>query len=500
MLMKIVFSRIFICAIGIVIQLAYLAFLFWTLGTIYSYSYIIFIAVGIAVAVYIMNRELSPGYKLIWVFSVLSFPIFGCMVYFFFGRRKTPRAVRAIIPYLRSVNDDGTMDELLCENEAAAKQARYISRNGFFPLYKGCETEYFSSGEELYDVMLRELEKAQHFIFLEFFILDKGMFWDRVLSILERKAAENVEVRLMYDDFGCLLTLPRNYRKELEDKGIRCCVFGRLKPFWTARMNYRDHRKILVVDGKTAITGGINLADEYINVFEKHGYWKDSALLVRGNAVNSFTAMFLQLWDTVSGESSSPDAYITKEKEYSSCGYCAPYSDSPDDSEMLCENVYLNMLYGAKRYVYITTPYLILDSEIQEALILAAKNGIDVRIITPHIPDKKFVHAVTRSNYSALLRYGVRIYEFLPGFIHAKNFVSDDSMAVVGTINLDFRSLYLHYECGVWMCSTDAVAAVKADFLNTLKRCKEVTLSDTIEKNPIKRVGKAVLRLFSPMM
>jgi len=501
-LMKIVFSRIFICAVGILIQLAYLAVLFWTLGTVFSYSYIGFIIVGIAAAVYIMNRDLSPGYKLIWVFTVLSLPIFGCMLYFFFGRRRPRCSSPAPNNYMHELSDDSELlDELLQRDDCAAKQARYITRNGGFKLYQGSETHYYSSGEALFPILIMELEKAERFIFIEFFILESGVFWDRVLNILEQKAAGNVEVRLIYDDFGCLMTLPRSYRRILEEKGIKCRVFGRLKPYWSGRMNNRDHRKMIVIDGAVAITGGINMADEYINTFEKHGYWKDSALLIKGDAANSFTASFLQMWNTL-GEDYTVrnNSYFREEAPSRHDGFCIPYADSPDDDEMLGENIYLNMIYSAKRYVYITTPYLILDSEIQEALILAAKNGIDIRIITPHIPDKKFVHAITRANYPALLRHGVRIYEFLPGFIHAKNFVSDDHIAVVGTVNLDFRSLYLHYECGVWMYDTSSVADVKEDFMTTLKQSREINPHDTQEHNIFKRIGKAILRLFSPMM
>lgn len=501
-LQKILFSRISVCAICILVQLGYLAALFWTLGTMFSYSYFVFVILGIIAAIYIMNKDLSPGYKLIWVFTILSLPIFGCMLYFFFGRRKPRRRHPAALNHQRFLPDDNSAaDELLSLNEDAAKQATYISRNGGYPLYKDSYTKYYSSGELLFPELLTELENAQKFIFIEFFILDEGVMWDKVLDILQRKAKENVEVRVMYDDFGCLMTLPRSYRMRLEDMGIKCRVFGRLRPYWLGRMNNRDHRKIIDIDGKTAVTGGINLADEYINAYEKHGYWKDSALIIKGEAVASFTEMYLDLWNTLSNEYCAyPARYFVENRQYTNNGFCVPYSDSPDDEEMLGENIYLNMIYSAHRYVYITTPYLILDNEIQEALILAAKNGIDVRIITPHIPDKRFVHAVTRANYPALLKHGVRIYEFLPGFIHAKNFVSDDTTAVVGTVNLDYRSLYLHYECGVWMFSTDSVIDVKRDFLATLQQCKEISLSDTVERSFIKRVGKAVLRLFSPMM
>lgn len=497
---KILFSRISVCAAGIAVQLAYLVMLFWTLGTMFSYSYIVFLVLGFAAALYIMNKDLNPSYKLIWVFLVLSFPIFGCMFYWFYGHRRTKSSPLLAERHLKLMPDDGeTADRLLNTDETAAKQARYIRRYGRFPLYDNTETEYFPNGESLFPALLAELERAERFIFAEYFIIEAGVMWNSVLEILERKAQSGVDVRVIYDDVGCLLTLPRDYFKTLEKKGIQCRAFGRLKPFWSPKMNNRDHRKILVIDGKCALTGGINLADEYINGYEKHGYWKDSAVMLRGGGVYSFTLMFLALWDHINGSETSPDGFMA-EHEVRAEGFVLPYMDSPNDDEPVGENVYINMISGARRYVYITTPYLITDNEMLSELVLAAKNGTDVRIITPHIADKKFVHAVTRANYLRLVRHGVRIYEFTPGFIHAKNFVSDDLIAAVGTINLDFRSLYLHYECGVWMYGTPAVEQVKRDFLSTLEQCAEITEADCQERNIFKRIGRAVLRLFSPMM
>ncbi len=499
---KVLFSRISVCAVGILFQLSYLIILFWTLGSMFSYSYFIFLFLGFCAALYIINRDISPGYKLIWVFVVLSFPVFGCMLYWFYGKKKQLEKLPMHAEYVSLFdNDDVVYDELLSVNENAAKQARYICRNGMHTLFSDTDIKYFNCGENLFPTLISELEKAERFIFLEFFIIDSGMMWDSVLCILERKVREGVDVRVIYDDLGCLMTLPRNYADTMRQKGLKCAVFNRLKPYWSSKLNNRDHRKIIVIDGYTAFTGGMNLADEYINVFEKHGYWKDSAVMLRGKAAAGFTALFLGMWNHISGQSDDADE-STFFPDISDIGegYAVPYACYPYGESSIAEKIYINVLNGATRYVYITTPYLILDSEMQEALRLAAENGIDVRVITPHIPDKKAVHAVTRSYYRALLRSGVRIYEYLPGFIHAKNFVSDDNIAVVGTVNLDFRSLYLHYECGVWMYGTDAVADMKNDFFSTLDDCKEITIDDTYERNVLKRLLWSVIRIFSPLM
>ncbi len=501
-LQKIMSSRISVCGVGIVFQLIYLLALFWLLGTMFTYSYIIFMVMGFVAALYIINRELSPGYKLIWVFVVLSFPVFGCMFYWFYGKRKKhiyEANQNCYINYLK--DDESVADNLLAEDQSAAKQARYIRRNGLVRVYGQTNTQYFSCGEDMFPVLLEELQKAESFIFIEYFIIDFGRMWDGILDILERKAQQGVDVRIIYDDFGCLITLPRNYADTLRRKGLKCAVFSPLKPYWSCRLNNRDHRKIAVIDGNTAFTGGINIADEYINARKKHGYWKDSAVMLKGDAVAEFTSFFLSLWTQLVPTKPDIDESrffpaISDEKD----GYVVPYSGNPADDSPLAENIYINILNNAVRYVYITTPYLILDSEMQEALILAAKNGIDVRIVTPHVPDKKAVHAVTRSNYRLLLKNGVRIYEFLPGFIHAKNFVCDDKIGVVGSVNLDFRSLYLHYECGVWMYGSSTVKDIKTDFLQTLENCKELTVDDTYERNLIKRMFWSVIRIFSPLM
>lgn len=323
--------------------------------------------------------------------------------------------------------------------------------------------------------------------------------WDSILKILENKRAHGVEVRILYDDVGCVATLPALYADYLRQKGFQVGVFNPFRPRLNAATNYRDHRKICVIDGNVGFTGGINLADEYINQKEKYGHWKDTAVLLRGEAVQSLTEMFLELWQFTCHESLSLSDFLPS-RSHSCAGFVQPYGDSPLDNFNLAENVYMQILNHAKNYVYITTPYLILDNEMINALCLAAQSGIDVRIITPHIPDKWYVHMVTRSHYSQLLRAGIRIFEYTPGFIHAKMFVSDDSTAIVGTTNVDFRSFYLHFECGVAFYLSPMVSKVKEDFLRTQNICEEITLEkERAVKAPI-RILRSLLRAFAPLM
>lgn len=509
-ILKKIFNRTTTCILGILIQLAYFVFFFWTLGTMYSYSFLVFLILGIIIALYIVNKDINPSYKIAWILLVLAFPILGCMFYVFFGndhsgdrlRKKMARysdECRLLLPQNQQL-----LKSLEEENRTVEKQANYIFKYGGYPLYTNTQTTYFPIGEAKFAQLLIELKQAKRFIFMEYFIIHDGKMWGSILEILEQKVKEGVDVRIIYDDIGCLLTLPYKYDEELRAKGIKCRVFNPFKPVWSAKMNNRDHRKICVIDGHTAFTGGINLADEYINEIVKYGHWKDSAVMLKGEGVWSFTMMFLTMWNFLNG--TKPDnysKYMPRAEEISqfvSDGYVVPYTDSPLDEEPVGENVYLNIINDAKHYVYITTPYLVIDNEMQTALILAAKSGIDVRIITPHIPDKWFVHAVTRAHYQKLVKFGVKIYEYTPGFIHAKNFVSDDVTAVVGTINLDFRSLYLHFECAAWMHRSECIMDVKKDFLETLEKCHEVTYAECLNVNPFTKMLRSLLRLFSPMM
>ncbi len=503
-LLKKIFNRTTICVFGIVVQIGYFASLCLGLGFCYNASYLVFQALGVIVSMFIINSDINSSYKIAWILVIMAFPIFGVMFYIFFGNSSSGRKLRRkMSPYIQAERDMLSKDAQngdIPENTpySIARQADYLRKSGF-PAY--CETNavYLPSGEDKFKALLRELESAESFIYLEYFIINEGKMWNSILDILERKAKSGVDVRLIYDDIGCLLTLPVKYEKELEKRGIKCCVFNKFKPFLTKKLNNRDHRKIFIIDGKTAFTGGINLADEYINEFEKHGHWKDTAVMLKGKAAHGFTVMFLTMWNYLSGENPKNYGCLTEYRE-EGAGFVVPFCDSPLDDEPVGENVYLNIINNARNYVYITTPYLVIDDEMQNALTLAARSGVDVRIITPHVPDKWFVHAVTRAHYRKLTSLGVRIYEYYPGFIHSKSFVCDDEIGVVGTINLDYRSLYLHFECAAWLCKTDCIADIKQDFFKTLEECDEITYDDCLSVNVFVRALRLVLKLFSPLM
>lgn len=381
-------------------------------------------------------------------------------------------------------------------------QVRYLQEFAGFPIYAHSSTRYLSPGERKFEALKEELEKAEKYIFLEYFIIQEGKMWNEIFEILKRKVQEGVLVRLIYDDMGCFLVLPKDFSKKLKGNGIECAVFNPFKPMLTVMQNNRDHRKIAVIDGKVAFTGGINLADEYINEVVRFGHWKDAAIMIKGDAAWSFTVMFLQMWELCTNVLEDHANYYPWKEEkctITNDGYVQPYTDSPMDTENVGEHVYLQIINNAKDYVYIYTPYLIIDDSMVSALTLAAKSGIDVRIITPHKWDKWVIHMTTRSYYRDLIKAGVKIYEYSKGFLHAKAFVSDDLTATVGTTNLDFRSLYLHFECGAWMYDTAAVMELKKDFLRTQEECQQITLKDCNPKLPM-RLFQDILRLFAPLM
>lgn len=505
-LLKKIFTRAFVCIVGILFQVIYLMSLFWELGTLYNYSFLVFQGIGVVISFFIVNSDINPSYKIAWIMTILTFPIFGVMFYIFFGYSRSGERLRKKMNFYQKEErkilkqNDDILNSLSGINEPARKQADYLFKFGGYPVYENSDARYFPTGEDKFKAMTEELEKAEKFIFLEYFIISEGEMWNTILDILVRKSEEGVDVRLIYDDIGCLLTLPYKYDRELEKKGIKCRVFNKFRPILSTKMNNRDHRKILIIDGNTAFTGGVNLADEYINRYEKHGHWKDSAVMIKGQAVRSFTLMFLTMWNFLTNTEEDPAKYAPECIDEKENGFIVPFTDSPLDNEPVGENVYMNIVNSAKRYVYITTPYLIIDNEMQSALILAAKSGVDVRIITPHIPDKWYVHCVTRAYYRILTKYGVRIYEYTPGFIHAKNFVCDDKFGVVGTINLDFRSLYLHFECAAWMYKTKCLSDIKADFLKTLEACEEITYEKCLKENFFVHIGRMFLRLLAPLM
>ena len=506
---KALFSQKTTIILLLILQIVFLMSMIVGLIEYSQWIYYLLTAIGLALAIYICNQDENPAYKLAWVIPLLAIPLFATVAYFLLSNQySTKRAreehmeiCRRTMPHLRQ--SKRVLGALRDEDKNVYSLARYLHDYGGYPTCRNSSVRYFCDGMEKFKAMVAELKKAKKFIFMEYFIVDQGEMWSGIEKILLEKAAEGVDVRLMYDGMGSQSLLPLHYDKKLRESGIKCYVFNPFRPLLSSIQNNRDHRKICVVDGDVAFTGGINLADEYINRKMRFGYWKDTAVMVRGDAVWNFTMMFLQMWEVVDKTKTENDYEIYRPSkgcaEPGSTGFICPYGDSPLDSENVGEMVYLDIINNANDYLYITTPYLIPNNELVTALEYAAKKGVDVRIITPGIPDKWFCRSIAWSYYRDLLELGVKIYEF-NGFIHAKNFVSDDDTAVVGTINLDYRSLYLHFECATYMYKTGCEQIVRQDFWDTLKQSREITILDCDKRSLFSCAVSAVLRMFAPLL
>ncbi|MCI8464286.1 MAG: cardiolipin synthase [Lachnospiraceae bacterium] len=504
---KLIANRILLTGILLVVQAVWLVIF---LQKLTSYSVGVnaaFTVLSILITLFLIGKEENSAYKIAWIILILCLPLFGGLLYLSFGnknpsknmKRRLKNAHRAMAKGFRGGQE--VLEELRKIDQRAAGVSTYLKNASDYGLHKNTDVQYYPLGELLFQDLLEDLEQAKYYIFMEYFIIEEGLMWNRILEVLERKVSEGVDVRLIYDDMGCVSLLPKGYDKWMERKGIRCMAFNRIVPFFAMVMNHRDHRKITVIDGHTAYTGGINLADEYINVKKRFGHWKDSGIRLEGEGVWNFTLMFLEMWNAYRKEDGSLEQFkprLHHPEPFYGRGYVQPFGDTPLDNETVAENVYIEILNQARSYCYIFTPYLIVDDEMKLALSLAAKRGVDVKIVTPGIPDKPLVFRLTRSNYTPLLKAGVKIYEYTPGFLHAKSYVCDDEFAVVGTINMDYRSLYLHFECGTFMYRTDAVADLKIDAIQTIGRSRPVSLKDC-RTGLIGGLFDSVLRILAPL-
>ncbi len=496
------FGRMAAIGFFILLQLAFflVGVLFLAQNTMVLYLGLKIVSIG--VVLWMIVKEENPSYKIAWITAILIFPLVGGLFYLMCGNKRVPRRhLKQMEPFYRSVaGAEASFPEDSSENRQQLKAPiHYIAKTSGFPIWNHTQTSYHPTGESFFKALTAALGQAQKFIFLEYFIVEPGRMWDTIHKILREKAAAGVEIRLLYDDLGCIQTLPAHYARQLESEGIRTGVFNPFRPHLNMAMNYRDHRKICVIDGNVGFCGGINLADEYINEIVKHGHWKDTAVQLYGEGVWNLTLMFLTLWHFTTRQELPFDRYRPTASPPSD-GWVQPFGDSPLDRYNVAENAYMQMIHRASQYLYLTTPYLILDHEMISALTVAAQSGIDVRIITPNIPDKRLVHAVTRAHYATLVRAGVRIFEYTPGFIHAKMFLCDDHQAIVGTANMDYRSFYLHFECGVAIYQSSVIPQIKEDFLATQALCQEVTREELAAVSPLKRMIQALLRIFSPLM
>ncbi len=507
------YNRFFSYLLMVLLQIVCGAFMIWFL----AYDSVAAVVVQTLVSVlsvlfvlYISNKAAPSSSRITWILLILVFPVFGVPMYLFYGEGRPTKRINQKIQAAKAENKVRIQTvlprtERRISDERTDSVCEYLEKKADYPLYTDGTVTYYKSGEEMFPAMLEALKTAEKYILVEYFIIDSGKMWNSICKLLVEKAMQGVQVRIIYDDFGCMMTLPPKYDRYLESlhENIKCMTFNEVVPLFAVRMNNRDHRKLLVIDGKVGFTGGVNLADEYIAELPRFGYWKDSGLRVTGSAVNSFIEMFFYMWNAFRADKEDLTEYLLLSEEQPLPSETAlriqPYDDSPLDKMNVGESVYADMIARAKRSVYIFTPYLVLDDYLRDGLCHAALRGVDVRIVTPGIPDKKLIYRATRANYETLLKAGVRIYEYTPGFIHAKSMLCDGESAVVGTINLDYRSLYLHFENAVYFSGCDAVQDLQRDCEETFALSKECTPAYP-KRGLIGRLVDSVLHLIETLL
>lgn len=501
------FSRITLCVVLLILQVLLLVSIYKWFGAYIKPFSIVMTIFTVAMVIYLFMSEMDATSKLTWMLLMALFPVPASILLLYVkhnmnsGNAQTKIVTQIINTKSLFKQDENVINELSGDDSGTVALSTYLKRSGCYNIYKNTDVEFFPLGEDKFKAMLEELGKAEKFIFMEYFIIDEGYMWGEILKVLIEKAKNGVDVRVMYDGTCELNLLPPNYPKLLADVGIKAKPFTPFEPIVSSAYNNRDHRKILVIDGKVAFNGGVNLADEYINHIVRFGHWKDTAIMLKGDAVKSFTLMFLQMWNSTE-EEAVYEPFISAECESvkDASGYVLPYADCPLDEDKAGETVYMDILNRAQSYVHIMTPYLILDGELENALKYAAQRGVDVKIILPGIPDKKVAYALAKSHYKALLNAGVKIFEYTPGFVHAKIFVSDDVKATVGTINLDYRSLYHHFECATYLYKVKCISDIEEDFQNTLSKCTEVTSKSISDEKLYYKVVGPLIKFLAPLM
>lgn len=487
--------------------------------------------ISIVIVIYIVNQtENNPSYKLTWIIFILALPLIGGIVYLVWGggrvlphmKKRMRKAEMVREKYLKQ--DPAVVRRLDYSDMYHARQSHYLSKESGYPLYSNTSAEYISPCDALWPRILEELERAESYIFMEFFILAQGKMWDSIHQILIKKAACGLDIRIMFDDFGSIGRQYRGFEKGLRAEGIKVSVFNPLRPSVNVFMNNRNHRKMIIIDGKTVVTGGFNIGDEYVNLWQPYGHWMDNGLILKGDAVRSYLVMFSNMWcfttrkkmdlrpflapyeaDSIAqkqlaAETGDIAGIAGSAENPAGTGFIQPYCDGPLNDKNPAEGLYMQILNTAQHYVYIVTPYLVLNNEMITVLCLASNAGIDVRIITPSVWDKWYVHPVTQYNYEKLLKNGVRIYEYTPGFVHSKIFISDDKVATIGTVNMDYRSLYFHFECGTWLDSVNAVLNIRDDVLSIMASSEEILLENWVKRPIIQKFKQSLLHLFAPFL
>ncbi len=498
------FKRVMAIFLSLLFQIAFVVFIFFMFPAFKEIVVVVFTVMAIFVMLAIFSINISPDYKLTWIFVMVISPILGTLIFLLSKRQKFKKHAPHMVVNDQVIEDLKTDDDVLNTTDIAIKkQVYYLKKYANAKVFSNNQTTYYKLGEQMWQDMLLELEKAEKYIFMEYFIVENGEMLTSILDILKKKAAQGVEVKFIFDSFGSLFKAPNNFAKDLAKDGIECIPFNRKIRIFDIGFNNRDHRKITVIDGKVAFTGGMNLADEYINKKSKFGHWKDTGIRIKGSSANYFSIMFLTLWGICQNRIPDYDKFLIaaddKTIKTPTKGFVVPYTDYPGDDENVGEIMYEQMVSNASDYVYITSPYLILDYNMINELAIAAKSGIDVRIIVPGIPDKKLVYTLTKSFYAPLLKAGVRIFEYTPGFIHSKQFVSDDKTAIIGTINLDYRSLTHHIENAVWLVEDKVVMEIKEDFIDVQNKCREVHLGDKRASKIGDLLLLPILRAFAPL-
>ena len=495
--------RACIVAVSLLLQIGWLLVIVLELNHYSTYISLASSVIASLAVLRLYSKDTNSAYKLPWIMIVMAFPVMGLSLYLLTEAALSTKGIRRRMQAIREKTTGylkqktSVLTALEEKNLAVANHFRYISEFEKSPVYTNTAVKYYPHGSFAFEDLKQDLEKAESFIFMEYFIIQDGTCFNELREILIRKAKAGVDVRLMYDDIGSIGLVNWRYARQLNREGIRCQVFNPAIPVLNLFMNHRDHRKITVIDGKVGYTGGYNLSDEYFGLRFPYGLWKDTGIRMEGEAVKNLTATFLELWTLTSREGEDFGKFLDISHSVPASGYVQPFGDSPLDREHSAENAYINLIGHAKRYVWLMTPYLIITDELRRALELAAKRGVDVRILTPGIPDKKTVYAVTRSYYADLVRGGVRVFEYTPGFLHAKQCVCDGELAMIGTSNLDFRSLYLHFENDVLFCGCDAVGDMQADFQKTFDESREVTGQ---YRSRMLRYWQCILRLFAPLL
>lgn len=504
-LIRVVFSRAGIITLLVIVQMGFLIALGLRFSEFLPHVFGSSVIISFTMGLVMINSKMEPSSIIMWLMIMILMPVFGVLLFWYTRSEVGHRALKAVLNRILDlteyeiVQDEQVLNCLDVESAETASLSRYIMKCGSFPVYRNTETMYFDSGEAKFEALLKELKKAEKFIFLEYFIVDEGIMWGKILEVLASKVKQGVEVKVLIDGSCEFTTLPHDYPVLLKKLGIECRMFAPVTPFVSTHYNYRDHRKIAVIDNSVAFTGGVNLADEYINQIERYGHWKDCAIMLKGKAAESFSLMFLQMW-MIEDNTLDIRRYLMPVQGKNAQGYVIPYADNPLDDEKVGHKVYMDILNRANRYVHIMTPYLILDHEMENAIKFAAQRGVEVVLIVPGIPDKKTPYALLKSHYPSLLESGVQIYEYTPGFVHAKAFVSDDVKAVVGTINLDYRSLVHHFECAVYLYKTSCIQDIEMDFQKTLSKCRKVDESVLKQIHWTTKLMGFVLKVLAPLM